>query len=292
VVVALVAGFAYFQLGPGAAKASPSPVATPLPTPVPTPVATPVATPIPTPVATPSPTPVAGGITFSPSTLSCSTPVDWTITGRLPASVHAGDTITTTFDGKSIGTTQISSAGDTTQQADGSWITARTFTAADVQSGCATGGVSSTGVNLLVPGTHTMQILDSNGNVLAQGSYTVVTGSNPTPKPTSNPTPQGSITFKPPSFSCSGSAIDVTMTVVLSASIPGSAIITPVDDGTPQDQESVNSTFQKQPDGSWLDSTTANSGDLCVQYRAGQHTIGFLDASGHPIVQGTFTVLP
>jgi hypothetical protein len=278
VVVALVAGLAYFQLGPGASRASPSPAATPLPTPIPTPVAT----------------PIPAGITFSPSTLSCSTPVDWTITSVLPSSVHTGDTITTTLDGKSAVSVRLSSGGGTTQQADGSWVTVSTESAAQVQSECAGAGqdVFNQGLTFITPGTHTLQILDPDGKVLARGSYTVVAGPSPTPNLTSNPTLWGSITFKPSSISCSGPAVVSTMTAVLSASIPGSAIITPVDDGTPGAKESVDSAFQKQPDGSWLDSTTANSGDLCVQYRPGPHTIGFLDASGHLIAEGTFTVLP
>jgi hypothetical protein len=115
----------------------------------------------------------SGGITFSPSTLSCKTPVVFTTTARLPASVHASDTIAITLDGKSAGTsTVVDSSGDTKQQPDGSWLSVSTTTAAQMQSLCAAGG-SAGGMNVLTPGTHTMQVLDASGKVLAQGSYTV-----------------------------------------------------------------------------------------------------------------------
>ena len=43
---------------------------------------------------------------------------------------------------------------------------------AEMQSACAS-GVSSSGFNVATPGTHTMQIRDASGKVLAEGSYTV-----------------------------------------------------------------------------------------------------------------------
>ncbi|MGA2512593.1 MAG: hypothetical protein ABSG37_03105 [Candidatus Limnocylindrales bacterium] len=115
----------------------------------------------------------SGSITFSPSTLSCKTPVTFTTMARLPSSVHAGDTITITLDGKSAGTSEVSSiGGDTTQQADGSWVSVSTTSPDEMQTLCAAGG-SAGGMNVLTPGTHTMQVLDASGKVLAQGSYTV-----------------------------------------------------------------------------------------------------------------------
>jgi hypothetical protein len=112
----------------------------------------------------------SSGIIFSPSTVSCSAPAVFTATAHLPSSVHAGDTVTITLDGKTAGTSQVSPSGsDVTQQADGSWVSISTTSLGAMRSLCAAG--SSTGV--LTPGTHTMQVLDSSGNVLAQGSYTV-----------------------------------------------------------------------------------------------------------------------
>jgi hypothetical protein len=115
----------------------------------------------------------SGGITFTPSTLSCSTPVTFTTSAHLPASVHAGDKVTIMMDGKSAGTTTMSvSDSDVTQQPDGSWLIVSTTAPSEMQSICAAGG-SAGGFNILAPGTHTMQVLDAIGNVLVQGSYTV-----------------------------------------------------------------------------------------------------------------------
>ena len=114
----------------------------------------------------------SGGITFSPSTVSCSSPVVFTATVRLPASVHPGDTITLMLDGKKVGSSPISADSSTVQQADGSWISTETTSVDSMQSVCASGG-SAGGLGMLTIGTHTETILDSNGKVLAQGSYTV-----------------------------------------------------------------------------------------------------------------------
>lgn len=115
----------------------------------------------------------SGSITFTPSTLSCSKPVTFTTTARLPSSVKATDSVTIMFDGKSVAPTTVSSSGsDVKQQADGSWVSVSTTTPSEMQSLCAAGGVAG-GINVLTPGTHTMQVLDASGKVLAQGSYTV-----------------------------------------------------------------------------------------------------------------------
>jgi len=115
----------------------------------------------------------SGGITFSPSTLSCKTPVVFTASARLPSSLHATDVVTITLDGKVAGTsTVVDSSGDTKQQPDGSWLSVSTTTADQMQTLCAAGG-SAGGMNVLTPVTHTMQVLDASGKVLAQGSYTV-----------------------------------------------------------------------------------------------------------------------
>jgi hypothetical protein len=112
----------------------------------------------------------SGGISFDPSTVSCSSPVAFTSTVQLPSSVHAGDTLTATLDGRTMTTGPIGTSA--VQQADGSWTITNTSSVATMQSVCALGG-SAGGVNVLTPGTHTEQILDSTGKVLATGSYTV-----------------------------------------------------------------------------------------------------------------------
>jgi hypothetical protein len=114
----------------------------------------------------------SGSITFTPSTVSCSTPVAFTSTAHLPSSLHVGDTLTVTLDGKSAGTTQVAIGGEMTQSADGSWLDVSTTTPADMQTLCAAGG-SAGGFNVLTPGTHTMKVLDASGKVIAEGSYTV-----------------------------------------------------------------------------------------------------------------------
>jgi hypothetical protein len=112
-------------------------------------------------------------ITFTPSTLSCSNPVTFTISAHLPASVKAGDSITITLDGKSAGSTPVASSGnDAVQQADGSWEITSTTSPSSMATVCSTGG-SAAGFNSFTPGTHTMQVLDASGKVLASGSYTV-----------------------------------------------------------------------------------------------------------------------
>jgi hypothetical protein len=114
-----------------------------------------------------------GSITFNPAALSCSKPVSFTTTAKLPASVHVGDMITIRFDGKSIASSPIGSSGsDEKQQPDGSWISTSTTSSDEMQTLCAAGG-SAGGINVLTPGTHTMQVLDASGKVLAEGSYTV-----------------------------------------------------------------------------------------------------------------------
>jgi hypothetical protein len=114
----------------------------------------------------------SGSITFTPSTLSCSKPVSFTTSAHLPSSVKAGDSVTITLDGKVVTSSQVSSVSDMVQQPDGSWTSASTTAPSEMQSICAAGG-SSGGFNILTPGTHTMQVLDASGKIVAQGSYTV-----------------------------------------------------------------------------------------------------------------------
>jgi hypothetical protein len=111
-------------------------------------------------------------LTFTPSTVSCSKPVVFTTTVHLPASVKAGDKVTITLDGRPVTTSTVSDVSDIVQQPDGSWLATSPTSVEAMQAMCAAGGVSG-GVNILTPGTHTMQVLDAAGKVLASGSYTV-----------------------------------------------------------------------------------------------------------------------
>jgi hypothetical protein len=112
----------------------------------------------------------AGSITFSPSTISCSNPVGFAETIRLPSSVHAGDAVTDMVDGRVLTSGPLVGM---TQQADGSWVIFITTSQASMQSACVSGGASAVGHYMLALGTHVERVLDSSGKVLAQGSYTV-----------------------------------------------------------------------------------------------------------------------
>ena len=218
-----------------------------------------------------------GSIVFSPATIGCPSQ-SYTTTVRLPSSVNGTDQITYQIDETTIITQAVTDFG-LTQQADGTWSV--TDTNPDGSSNCSMG-----------PGAHTARLLDSSGNVLAQGSFTFVMSPSPSPTPSPSPLAESSVTIEPSSFSCSGSAVDVTLTIRLSASIPGSAQITSESDGTAGSSASVESALKQQSDGTWLGSTTNTSSTLCGEYDPGDHRIGVLDANGQVIAEGTFTVNP
>jgi hypothetical protein len=170
-----------------------------------------------------------------------------------------------------------------TKQADGTWSVSTDNP--DGSANCSMG-----------PGIHTASLLDSSGKVLAQTSFTFVMLASPTPEPTPKPTPtpasKSSVTIKPSSFSCSAPAVDVTLAIQLSASIPGSTEITSEVDDTVGTTTTVEAGFEQQSDGSWLSSDTVSSSALCDQLSVGQHRIGASDAAGKVIVEGTFTIKP
>ncbi len=193
---------------------------------------------------------------------------------HLPSSVKGTDQITYQIDETAIVTQAVTAFG-LTQQDDGTWSV--TDTNSNGSSNCSMG-----------PGAHTARLLDSSGNVLAQGSFTFVMSPSPSPSPLG----ESSMTIEPSSFSCSAASIDVTLTVRLSASIPGSAEVTTEADGSTGSAASVESEFTKQSDGSWLLSSPSPSSTLCEKYSPGQHRFGLLDANGQLIAEGTFTVNP
>ncbi len=109
-----------------------------------------------------------GGITFSPATVNCANPGSVgaeTVTILLPSSVHTGDVLTENLDGKTLQTGPL--ASDAVPKPDGSWSETLQTNAADMDSFCLIAG------NGFTSGTHTEQVLDASGKVLAQGSYTV-----------------------------------------------------------------------------------------------------------------------
>ena len=253
-----------------------------------------------------------GSLVFSPTTVNCGQ--TYTTTIRLPSSVKGTDQITLQDNGAVVATQTVSDAG-LKQQPDGSWSASDTSPA-----DCSIGA-----------GAHTERLLDASGKVLAQGSFTLVGSSGPTPTagagtpapatqaptqapteaatqaptqapteaPTQAPTQAPSMssagsstTIDPSSFSCSAADQQIVLTIRLSASIPGTAEVTSEIDGNTGDTSTVSAGFEKQADGSWLSSAPESSQTLCEDLGTGKHSIGALDANGQVITQGTFTINP
>ena len=105
----------------------------------------------------------AGGITFAPSTFSCSSSVvQVTSTLRLPSSMAATDKLIWQLDGATVVTNTV--ADTLKRQSDGSWLMTDTSSASSSCQG-PSGPLSM--------GTHTIRILDAGGRVVAEGSYTL-----------------------------------------------------------------------------------------------------------------------
>jgi hypothetical protein len=231
------------------------------------------------PVVSPPPVPSAGypgSLAFSPKTIGCPSQ-PFTTTVVLPSSVIATDQITYQIDDTIIITQAVTDFG-LTKQADGKWSVSTD--SPDGSSNCSMG-----------PGLHTARLLDATGKVLAQTSFTFVLLASPTPPP-SLPQVANTVTITPPSFSCSAAEVQVTLALQLSASVPGSSIVTPEVDGTPGTQTTVEAGFVQQSDGSWLSSDAVSSTALCEQLSVGKHTIGAFDATGKIFVEGTFAITP
>ena len=104
-----------------------------------------------------------GGITVSPSSYKCSSgnPVQYTV--KLPSSVKGTDQVTNRVDGGDWGRA-VTVSDQFTQQSDGTWLH---DSASDPLSTCA--GPNGT----LSTGSHKVQVVDSSGKVLADGSFTI-----------------------------------------------------------------------------------------------------------------------
>ncbi len=112
------------------------------------------------------------GITFSPSTESCSNPAAFTETITLPSSLNAGTPVFFKVDGILASNGTVTEMG-ATQQSDGSWKAVDQTTVTAIQQVCAQAASGQAGSSMAL-GTHTEQALDGNNKVLAEGSYTVV----------------------------------------------------------------------------------------------------------------------
>ena len=104
----------------------------------------------------------SGGITFAPSTFSCSSSAQVATVIRLPSSMLATDKLNWQIDGVTRITSTV--ADNFKQQTDGTWLFTDTSNAS---SNCQ---VPSGPLSM---GTHSFRILDVSGRVLAEGSFTL-----------------------------------------------------------------------------------------------------------------------
>ena len=239
-----------------------------------------------TPVAaTPTPGDVGSSISVKPSTVNCSdTTMKVTLTAWLASSTKASDQVAAELDGQ---TGDLSAVSDNFEkQSDGRWLSTETQSA---PSFCGD----------IAAGKHTVRILDGQGNVLAQTSFTSTGGAaTPAPKPTPTPAPTpgaggGSLTVDPSTFSCTDTTTQVTMTIILPASLSESAEVTAILDGQTGSTDTVSGAgFAKQADGSWLSTDADSASNVCSAYGAGKHTFGIMDAQGKTLASGSFTATP
>jgi hypothetical protein len=104
----------------------------------------------------------SAGISVTPSSFSCSSSIQVMSAIKLPSSLQATDTIVLTVDGVTQRTTTVGAYMNL--QTDGSWTRE---SAASANDACQ--GVSGQ----LGPGTHVVRVVDVNGRVLAEGSFTL-----------------------------------------------------------------------------------------------------------------------
>lgn len=106
----------------------------------------------------------SGSIVFSPSTISCSAATSVTETVTLPSSLSYADQISLKLDGVAEAPTTVGGSGFV-QQTDGTWTNTSPLSTSDVCSLASSGSISM--------GTHTLQVVDASGKVLAEGKYTL-----------------------------------------------------------------------------------------------------------------------
>jgi hypothetical protein len=210
----------------------------------------------------------------------------------LPASINVGDTITEKFDGKTIGTTVMASGGTLSRQPDGSWLDISVSTASRMRTVCASGGLNDNGVGVLVPGTHTVQFVDKNGAVLAQGSYTV-TSAIKSPAVSTSPKVADSVDITPAVFSCSV-PVDVTMKFDLPVH-QGASITIKIDGLTYKTTRSAAGQWW-----TWTDTLKAatikcqaagkTKTAIARMFIPGNHTVQAFDAKGALLAQTSYTV--
>ena len=94
-----------------------------------------------------------------------------TVTVLLPSSLHTGDTITQKLDGNTMGSGPVE--GYATPKPDGSWSSVSQTNMADMKASCDAATANNVAAPAFASGTHTEQVLDPSGKVVAEGSYTV-----------------------------------------------------------------------------------------------------------------------
>jgi hypothetical protein len=225
--------------------------------------------------ATPTQDTSAGIVTLKPSTFSCSdASIEITLSVWLPASVSAEEEVTGELDGTQVSTRVVGDAFE--KQPDGRWLRSETDSAAAVCAG-------------LEAGKHVYRVLDSEGNLLAQGSFTL-TGQAATPTPAGG---GGSLVVQPPTFSCTDTSTQVSIAVVLPGSLSASDEITAVLDGEKGNTDTLSGAgFTRQADGSWLSTESSTASHVCSAYGPGTHTFSVLDSQDNVLAVGSFTANP
>jgi hypothetical protein len=103
----------------------------------------------------------AGSLNVDPSSFGCPTTTAVRLTVRLPSSVSGSDQVTTRLDGKNWGSVLVSSQFQ--KQSDGTWL----------HSGSSSLDTCQGPDGKLSAGTHKLQVVDSHGKLLAEGSFTI-----------------------------------------------------------------------------------------------------------------------
>lgn len=216
-----------------------------------------------------------GAVTFEPASFSCAdTEAQITMKVWLPASVPSSEQVTAKLDDTDLSAKSV--ATDFEKQGDGRWLTTGTDS-------------TSTLCGIVGEGKHVLRVVDSQGSLLAQGSFTIIASATPTPPPVLGST----ITIEPASFSCSDPGVEVTLSAWLPASLTASDQVTGLVDGGNPNTEAVGDGFDHQADGSWLSTSTETASTLCGSLAAGKHTLTIIkDADKQVLASGSFTLLP
>jgi hypothetical protein len=226
-----------------------------------------------TPVATPTRGAGVGTVAVTPAKFACDTPGSATLRFTLPASIDGNTEISLTIDDTDAGSQNVSTL--MTQKADGSWTASQDDLIANLCSEYGTG-------------THVVKILDPDDNILAQTNFTI-TGAGPTPTPAK----AGGVTIvvQPGLFSCSTAGLDISMAIVLPASIDPEETVTLMIDEQSLSSDTVSGGFEQQSDGTWLSSGTIAASDLCA-LGTGSHLIKLVDGNGKVLGQASYTAQP